>query len=69
MILIRLPIYRFGENFTEIWPNHVIRVSKQELSKSKAIRFYTPGFKVNRIDLNFNIFSLIDLSKLEELSK
>ena len=69
MILILLPIYSFGKNFTEIFPNHIIRVSKQEISKSKAIRFYNSRLYSKRIDLNFSFSSIIDLSKLEELSK
>lgn len=64
MVLICLLLKYFHENITtQQFPNHVIRVSKQDLLKIKRIDF---EYNISRINLTN---SSIDLSKLEYLSK
>jgi hypothetical protein len=65
MVLIGLLSKFFRENITtQRYPNHLIRVSKQDLLKIKRI-----DFKNNNIRAINLTNSLIDLSKLEYLSK
>ena len=64
MVLIGLLLKSFRDNIkAQQFPNHVIRVSKQDLVKIQRIDF---EYQTNSIDLTN---SLVDLSKLEYLSK